>query len=92
MQESVSMDARKCVHECKKVCRWMQESVSMHKSPTPVRHSRMNQAREEEKEKERETEARRLMERKEKNTSKELKQGQPGHRWVNKAGGAPNFP
>ena len=32
---------------------WMQESVSTHKSPTPVRHSRMNQARSEEKEKER---------------------------------------
>ena len=31
----------------------MQESVSMHKSPTPVRHSRMNQARSEEEEKER---------------------------------------
>ena len=31
----------------------MQESVSMHKSPTPVRHSRMNQARLEEEEKER---------------------------------------
>ena len=29
----------------------MQESVSMHKSPTPVRHSRMNQARSEEEEK-----------------------------------------
>ena len=43
----------------------MQESVSMHKSPTPVRHSRMNQAREEEEEKETgKTEARRLMERK----------------------------
>ena len=27
---------------------WMQESVSMHKSPTPVRYSRMNQARSEE--------------------------------------------
>ena len=53
MQESVSMNARKCVHECKKVCPWMQESVSMHKSPTPVRHSRMNQARSEEEEKER---------------------------------------
>ena len=39
------------LHECKKVCPWMQESVSMHKSPTPVRHSRMNQAREEEEEK-----------------------------------------
>ena len=32
---------------------WMQESVSMHKSPTPVMHSRMNQARLEEEEKER---------------------------------------
>ena len=32
---------------------WMQESVFMHKSPTPVRHSRMNQARSEEEEKER---------------------------------------
>ena len=32
----------------------MQESVSMHKSPTPVKHSRMNQARSEEEEKERE--------------------------------------
>ena len=51
MQESVSMNARKCVHECKKVCPWMQESVFMHKSPTPVRHSRMNQARSEEEEK-----------------------------------------
>ena len=32
----------------------MQESVSMHKSPTPVRHSRMNQAKSEKEEKERE--------------------------------------
>ena len=31
----------------------MQESVSMHKSPTPVRNSRMNQARSEEEELER---------------------------------------
>ena len=31
----------------------MQESVSMHKSPTPLKHSRMNQARSEEEEKER---------------------------------------
>ena len=37
----------------------------MHKSPTPVRHSRMNQARSEEEEKETgKTEARRLIERK----------------------------
>ena len=64
----------------------MQESVSdsMHKSPTPVRHSRMNQAMSEEEEKERKrdkTEARRLMERKaaqqNKNTFEELKQGLP---------------
>ena len=31
----------------------MQKSVSMHKSPNPLRHSRMNQARSEEEEKER---------------------------------------
>ena len=31
----------------------MQESVSMHKRPTPLGHSRMNQARSEEEEKER---------------------------------------
>ena len=31
----------------------MQESVSMHKSPTPLRQSRMNQARSEEEGKER---------------------------------------
>ena len=31
----------------------MQESVSMHKNPTPVRYSSMNQARSEEEEKER---------------------------------------
>ena len=66
----------------------MQESVSMHKSPAPVRHSRMNQARSEEEEKDRKrgrktgkTEVRRLMERKaaqqNKNTSEELKQGLP---------------
>ena len=30
----------------------MQESMSMHKSPTPVMHSRMNQARSEEEEQE----------------------------------------
>ena len=66
----------------------MQESVSMHKSPTPLRHSRMNQARSEEEENRGKetgkTEARRLMERKaaqqNKNTSEELKQGLPGHR------------
>ena len=52
----------------------MQESVSMHKSPTPVRHSRMNQARSEEEEKERtgKTEARRLMERKAAQQNKNL--------------------
>ena len=31
----------------------MQESVSMHRSPTPDRHSRINQARSDEEEKER---------------------------------------
>ena len=39
-------------YQCHQPTPWMQESVSMHKSPTPVRHSRMNQARSEEEEKE----------------------------------------
>ena len=55
-QERSSMQQANVIgllHECKKVCPWRQESVSMHKSPTPVRHSRMNQARAEEEEKER---------------------------------------
>ena len=47
---------------------WMQESVSMHKSPTPAWHTRMNQARSEEVGKKGrqtgKTDARRLMERK----------------------------
>ena len=63
----------------------MQESVSMHKNPTPVRQSPMNQARsEEEKKKETgKTEARRLIEGKaaqqNKSLSEELKQGLPRH-------------
>ena len=70
-------------YQCHQPTPWMQESVSMHKSPNPFRHSRMNQARSEEEEKERQ-ERQRLMERKaaqqNKNTSEELKQGLPGHR------------
>ena len=60
----------------------MQESVSMHKkSHTPIRHSRMNQARsgEEEKKRGRETvkiEARRLMERKAGQQNKNLSEEQ----------------
>ena len=42
------MDTLSCIHG-----HTLQESVSMHKSPAPVRHSRMNQARSEEEEKER---------------------------------------
>ena len=57
----------------------MQESVSMHKSPTPVRHSRMNQVRSEEEEKERQ-ERQRLggwwKERQTKKLSEELKSAQ----------------
>ena len=72
--------------QCRQPTPWMQESVSMHKSPTPVRHSRMNQANSEEEEKKRgrgsgKTEARRLMERKaaqqNKNLSEEIKQVLP---------------
>ena len=61
----------------------MQESVSMHKSPTQLRQSRMNRARSEEEEKERKRDRKdwRQMERKasqqKKNTSEELKQGLP---------------
>ena len=50
-------------YQCHRPTPWMQESVSMHKSPTPVRHSRMNQARSEEKRKKIGV-IRRLMERK----------------------------
>ena len=54
----------------------------MHKSPTQLRHSRMNQARSEEEEKKKgKTEAKRLMVRKaaqqNKNTLEELEQGLP---------------
>ena len=41
-------------YQCHRPTPWMQKSVSMHKSPTPVRHSRMNQARSEEEEKRKE--------------------------------------
>ena len=65
-QERSSM--QQADYQCHRPTPWMQESVSMHKSPAPVRHSRMNQARsEKEKKRGRETgktEARRLMERK----------------------------
>ena len=37
-------------YQCHRPTPWMQESVSIHKSPTSVRHSRMNQARSEEEE------------------------------------------
>ena len=74
----------------------MQESVSMHKSPTPLRHSRMNQGRKKRKKRGRETgktEAKWLMERKtaqqNKNTSEELKKGlsTQAQAEVNKEGG-----
>ena len=59
-------------YQCHRPTPRMQESVSMHKSPTPVRHSRMNQVRETGK-----TDTRRLMERKSlqqyKNLSEKLK-------------------
>ena len=64
---------------------WMQESVFMHKSPTPLRQSRMNQARSEEEEKERkrdrkdrgqEADGKKGSSTKQ-NTSEELKQGLP---------------
>ena len=53
-------------YQCHVSTTWMQVSMSMHKSPSPVRHSRMNQARleEEEKRETEKTEARKLMGRK----------------------------
>ena len=80
----------------------MQESVSMHKSPTPIRHSRMNQARSEEEEKERkrdrkdrgqEADGKKGSPTKQ-NTSEEIKKKKyQGTAKVNKArGGALNFP
>ena len=63
-------------YQCHRPTPWMQESVSMHKSQTSVRHSRMNQARSAEEEKKKKD--RRLMERnsayQNKNLSEELKQ------------------
>ena len=50
-QERSSM--QQADYQCHRPTPWMQESVSMHKSPSPFRHSRMNQARSEEEEKER---------------------------------------
>ena len=72
-------------YQCHRPTTQMQESVSMHKSPTQLRQSSMNQARseEEEKERKRDRKDRRLMERKatqqNKNISEELKQGLPRH-------------
>ena len=40
-------------YQCHRPTPWMQESVSMHKSPNPFRQSRMNQARSEEEDKKR---------------------------------------
>ena len=78
----------------------MQESVSMHKSPIPLRHSRMNQARSEEEEKERkrdrkdrgqEADGKKGSPTKQ-NTSEELRQRLPSKTRVNKAGvGTLNF-
>ena len=65
---------------------WMQESVPcMHKSPTPLRQSRMNQARSEEEEKERKRDRKYRGQEADgkkgsptnQNTSEELKQGLP---------------
>ena len=79
----------------------MQESVSTHKSPAPVRQSRMNQARSEGEEKERKRDRKdrgqeadgKKGAQQNKNTSEELKQGLPGtDRLTKKGGEAPNFP
>ena len=51
VQECSSM--QQADYQCHRPTPWMQESVSMHKGPNTVRHSRMNQARSEGEEKER---------------------------------------
>ena len=50
-QERSSM--QQAHYQCHRPTPWMQESVSMHKSPTHLKHSLINQARSEEEEKER---------------------------------------
>ena len=97
-QERSSM--QQADYQCHRPTPWMQESVSMHKSPAPVTHSRMNQARSEEEEKERKRDRKDRGQESDgkaaqqnKNLSEELKQGLPGTAQVNKAGGGtPNFP
>ena len=81
-QERSSM--QQADYQCHRPTPWMQESVSMHKSPTPVRHSRMNQERSEEEEKEKKRDRSQEADgkkgspppppQKKKNKSKELKQ------------------
>ena len=58
-QERSSM--QQTVYQCHQTTPRMQESLSMHKSPTQLRQSRMNQAKPKEEEKERKRD-RRLME------------------------------
>ena len=53
----------------------MQESVSMHKSPTPLRHSRMNQARPEKERQEKQEADEKKGSPTKQNISEELKQG-----------------
>ena len=94
MQESVSMNARKCVHECKKVCPCTKAL------PQSGIRAWIKQGRRKRKKRGRETgktEARRLMERKaaqqNKNTSEELNKAYLGiDRLTKQGGGAPNFP
>ena len=82
-QELISME--QVDYQCRRPTPWMQESVSMHKSPTPVRHSRMDQTSSEEEEKRGgetgKTEARGLMERK---TAQQNKKQKNQRKW-NKA-------
>ena len=49
-QERSSM--QQADYQCHRPTLWMQESVSLHQSPAPLRHLRMNQARWEEEERE----------------------------------------
>ena len=73
-QERSSM--QQADYQCHWSTSWMQESVSMHKSPAPVRHSRMNQARSEKKEKEKKRDS------KERGQEAKGKKGSPTKYWM----------
>ena len=53
MDRNVGSSKQQADYQCHRPTPCMQESVSMHRSPTPDRHSRINEARSNDEEKER---------------------------------------